>query len=644
MKFLPKLIIMFLIVGLNYSGIFAVSKTMAFYSDTELSEKNPITAGAVDFSLIDLGFSQLEQSINLEPNNTASKGVEINTEIGSGAFQYLIKSDNFGGDEAFCDALSVEVSLSGYKMYSGVLRSFTTQATTTTETVNLKISKGANNFQNKVCDFDVVYDGWQTRHNYPNYENGGFSDTEKVSSTISSWGFRINKVYYDVADNRGVEGANEWVEIYNQTNTDLDISGWSICDSNSCDVIPSNSDLIPAEGYAVITASSTTWDYWFVPSEISKIVLGDIKIGNGLANDGDAIYLKRPDGIVVDEMNWQGNTDVWSSGANAVAEGSVLTRITNGFDTDQASDWKELVPPNVDLINPDEVDGTECGENWYWGDSYEIKWTAENMNGDDADLAIDLYYIKDINLNKILDEADTTHVITKNTANDGSFLWTIPSGFEGYIWVKLVATGSENPMLNSTTISSKVWDPAPPVTTNYIAPENTNEEYGTENETSLDTYIPIVSETEGAVTGETDKNLPVEGEASESSENGTLPIGENETKNTNEEEGVLNDNEAKEETTENSGDNNEYTSAVTGNQGIEKMQEIKEKIEAMTEGFSEDNLAEQQVQDIMTEIFPIEKTDTQQTEPQTEPEQQVETKEEEENTERSTVGTISNDK
>ena len=134
-------------------------------------------------------------------------------------------------------------------------------------------------------------------------------------------------------------------------------------------------------GYGVITGTSTTWGYWYVPDEIVKIILPDGEIGNGLGNDGDALFLKRLDGTIIDQMNWQSNTDVWNPGAVDVAEGNVLARVPNGYDTDQPSDWKELVPPEVDLIYPDE----EGSYTWYWTHSYEIQWTATNPNGDDGD-------------------------------------------------------------------------------------------------------------------------------------------------------------------------------------------------------------------------------------------------------------------
>jgi len=40
---------------------------------------------------------------------------------------------------------------------------------------------------------------------------------------------------------------------------------------------------------------------------VVKIELGTT-IGDGLGNSGDQLILKRPDGVVIDAMNWQTDT------------------------------------------------------------------------------------------------------------------------------------------------------------------------------------------------------------------------------------------------------------------------------------------------------------------------------------------------
>jgi len=282
-----KAVTMLLIIGLNGAGLSAVGYTMGLFNDVEDSSVNIFEAGVVDFVLDDFGFSPVEPSISLEPGDITWKSIDVIPNLESNPFQYYASTTNFTGDIDFCDVLQVDAQVASSSMYTGDLQSLLTGATTTLPSWSFEIGMGTNNLQNKVCNFDIMYNGWQTRHDYPTYENGGFSDTERVPSTISSWGFRLNKVYYDVALDRGDEN-NEWVEIFNQTSVPLDISGWEICDNTACDVIPTT-DPIPAMGYGVITATSTTWGYWYVPNEITKIVLDDSKIGNGLGNDGDEL-------------------------------------------------------------------------------------------------------------------------------------------------------------------------------------------------------------------------------------------------------------------------------------------------------------------------------------------------------------------
>jgi len=498
-KFLPrgrnftKAVSATLIATVIFMGLTRVGSTVSLYNDIESSTENAFEAGSVDFLLGVSGWQATTTAVSMPPGDITKKEVTVNP-LDSNPFQYFATSTNVTGDSDFCNGLLVTAKLEGAEMYNGPLVNLLTAATTTLDSWEFTYTTGSADFQNRVCDFDIDYNAWQTRHEYPTYENGGFSDTEKVLHHLSSWGFRINKVYYDVVPNRGEEKVNEWVEIYNQTNTDIDISGWQICDNFSCDTLPST-PVIPAQKYAIIVATSTTATsttvsnglpaYWYLPSEVTQININNL-IGNGLANGADMLILKRPDGVIVDQMNWgtpdtgwnNYNVNVWNPGAIDVAEGNVLARVPSGFDTDSPSDWQELVPPSVDLTYPDEGGSYT----WYWTYNYTITWTATNNNGPDGDLDISIFYVKDVNHDTIISFGDTTHTIVETTANDGSYTWKVPSGFLGYIWIHLVATGPENPMLNTGTVSGKIYDPMPL----FLAPEGVNPD-------DVDTEPPVIT-------------------------------------------------------------------------------------------------------------------------------------------------------
>jgi len=165
----------------------------------------------------------------------------------------------------------------------------------------------------------------------------------------------INEVYYQVGTGKGKEPDNEWVEIYNPTDSPVDISGWKICDNNTCDTIPTSpTSTIPAKGFAVITYKSSTWDKWSIPSDAVKIVLNSA-IGNGLANTGDRVELRKADNTLVDAMSY-GNDKTYFE-LPLSGKGKSLARIIKGYDTDSATDWIINATPNPGT-NPS-VDGVE---------------------------------------------------------------------------------------------------------------------------------------------------------------------------------------------------------------------------------------------------------------------------------------------
>jgi len=158
----------------------------------------------------------------------------------------------------------------------------------------------------------------------------------------------INEVYYDVkSPNKGVEPANEWIEIYNPTNEAINISGWKIEENQGLShqrTIPT-SPPIPARGYAVITPDSSTWSYWpEIPLATIKIVLGN-SIGNGLANENDRVILKNPAGVEIDAISYGNDTYAFSPACPDVVTGHSLERNPAGKDTNTAADFVDRSIP-----------------------------------------------------------------------------------------------------------------------------------------------------------------------------------------------------------------------------------------------------------------------------------------------------------
>ena len=308
-----------------------------------------------------------------------------------------------------------------------------------------------------VCQIKFVFLGWQTVFPDPSL---GFTDQEEIESSFGTGGMKINKVYYDVAPDKGSEIINEWIEIYNPLNTPIDISGWTIKDNSGSDVLPSM-DPVPGKGFALILADGGTLDYWDIPSSVVVGVLPDGSIGNGLENDSDRVILEMPSGLEDDAMSYGADTYAFDPTCPDVAEGHALARIPVGQDTNQASDWQDIGMPEVEVIYPN------GGEVWYVGRTYTILWSATNTNGLDSDLSIGIWYSGNSG-------GDWANIV-KDTENDGAFDWRVPLFLDGYYTVsdrariRVVATGPENFMAQDQDMSDE--DFCPPIDYEKLTPE-----------------------------------------------------------------------------------------------------------------------------------------------------------------------------
>ena len=452
-----RIIAVFLIVVGSGMALGTVGKTVSVFNDLERSSANLFASGVIDFSLTLTPWSN-SVWLNMEQGTSSAYDVGVSALAGSNPFQYYASSTNFGGDPDFCGALSTRAIVGSEEPYNGLLRDMLTATTTTLGTWNFEFSTGQN-FANRVCHFDTDFNGWQTRHDLPNYEEGGFKDTEKITRSIYSAGLRINKVYFEkegeedggihtgdasstvtviniinqnetdintcacgdplhdtygddneahcdqeggdtivvndnsvIVTNNATATANtggnnaegggtfhadhEWVELYNQTDEEVNISGWTICDNASCDELFADAP-IPPHGFAIIAGSAEVWDTLSIPPGVVTIVVSDGAIGDGLGDGTDMLVLKRPDGEIIDQMNWGApdgswtnyNADIWNPGVVPPGAGGTLGRVPDGYDTNNPSDFSSLLTvyleaPPLNLNDEEEgsLDATEDAE------------------------------------------------------------------------------------------------------------------------------------------------------------------------------------------------------------------------------------------------------------------------------------------
>ncbi|OGI29826.1 MAG: hypothetical protein A2288_03645 [Candidatus Moranbacteria bacterium RIFOXYA12_FULL_44_15] len=142
----------------------------------------------------------------------------------------------------------------------------------------------------------------------------------------------INEIYVN-----SVDGADEWVELYNNTNGNIDVSGWEIVDNSStADIRIPDSTEIPARGLAVFYHS----DGWLNDSSNEIVTLK-----NGLL-DIDSVEIGGTSGAVIDHYPAQGESA--------------------GRTIDGGSDWRIMTEPTEGYTNDNSIvyvdDGADVNE------------------------------------------------------------------------------------------------------------------------------------------------------------------------------------------------------------------------------------------------------------------------------------------
>ncbi len=114
----------------------------------------------------------------------------------------------------------------------------------------------------------------------------------------------------------GSEYENEYIELYNNSESVMHINGWLISDGNGVDSLShlSGPNEIPAYSYALIMDPG--YDYVsgpylnLIPDSVSVYTIStDASLGSGgLSNSGESIIITRPDSTIATQMSWSSST------------------------------------------------------------------------------------------------------------------------------------------------------------------------------------------------------------------------------------------------------------------------------------------------------------------------------------------------
>ena len=142
----------------------------------------------------------------------------------------------------------------------------------------------------------------------------------------------INEINYNAADDFKT---GDWVELYNASDVDFDLSGWIMKDDDDTHsfIFPQGT-IIEADGYLVLTRDQERFE-----SEVSNsgLLVGDFDFG--LSKKGDAVRLYNAEEVLVDEVHYLPNAP-WSNLADG--QGYTLELISPDLDNSLPESWASI--------------------------------------------------------------------------------------------------------------------------------------------------------------------------------------------------------------------------------------------------------------------------------------------------------------
>jgi hypothetical protein len=169
-------------------------------------------------------------------------------------------------------------------------------------------------YYNDVAPWPVDADGKGTTLSLTNYtfdnqhadnwvSSLGYGTPGSVNDVYTSGTVVINEINYNSA---GTIDSDDWIELYNPQDTNVDLSGWVVKDGNETNVyiIPDDTVLGPDE-YLVICSDAIKFFEIFPKVEN---YIGDT--GFGLNNDSDKVRIFSSSGALVDSLTYD-NMEPW---------------------------------------------------------------------------------------------------------------------------------------------------------------------------------------------------------------------------------------------------------------------------------------------------------------------------------------------
>lgn len=243
---LKKFATAMLLVGLNI-GILNIPETLAFYNDAENSNGNIFSAKLLDFQLTN---NILNKIIGPEALGEISHASVAMPEDDSLDMQYVLDTliATTTSNDDFCNGLVVEAKNNGITKYNGLLSGLTSATTTEFGTwefrfdlpPNISVPHGVK------CNASANFSAW--RADVVNPEDSGWYDEETLDISFTARMVVLNEIYARPATGAVAPKNREYVELYNNGSTPVDVLGWQISEISGS----------TEKFYTVVASASTT--------------------------------------------------------------------------------------------------------------------------------------------------------------------------------------------------------------------------------------------------------------------------------------------------------------------------------------------------------------------------------------------------
>lgn len=242
----------------------------------------------------------------------------------------------------------------------------------------------------------------------------------------------LNEIMYNPTQD---EDYNEWIEIYNPLDIEIDIANFTLCNdrllsgyiNRSGEICSDNGTKVPAKGFALITdgrSGTEVYSNFNVSNNSIALHVESARICTGLNNNADLILIKDNDEEIIDALYY---TSEWGADGN----GKTLCKIP-----DQTGLWRECINSPGET-NELETDYSKIKINEFLPDPHgydnelmpEGEWVELYNNGE-----------KEIDLKEMYLEDKADHRITVTSLRTEttiikpySYLVVYMNGFSGFL-------------------------------------------------------------------------------------------------------------------------------------------------------------------------------------------------------------------